>query len=76
MTILIPELIVTCLVYGFMYSMFYPPQALVAIFFNGPTGVFTAWLAMMQQSAMAARYVSAWIVLPTPMRMLFDAACY
>lgn len=74
MTVLIPELIVTCMVYVMMYAMFYPPQAIVAIFFNGPSGIFTAWLAMIQQSARAARYVSMWIVLPTPMKMLFDAA--
>lgn len=73
MTVLLPQLILTCIVYVLMYSMLFPPQALIAIFFNGPTGLFTAWLAMIHQSAVMASMISRWLLLPTPLRMLFEA---
>lgn len=73
MTVIIPEIMLTLTVYVFMYTMLYPPQALVAFFFNGPTGVLTAWLAMIHQSAVVASMLSKWLLLPTPLRMLFEA---
>lgn len=73
MTVLLPQLILTAMVYVFMYSLLYPPQAVIAIFFNGPTGLLTAWLAMIHQSAVVASMLSRWLLLPTPLRMMFEA---
>ncbi|CAN6641431.1 hypothetical protein TRVA0_018S02322 [Trichomonascus vanleenenianus] len=72
-TILVPQLILTFIVYTLFYAFLYPPQAAMAIFFNGPTGIFTASLALMHESSVAAQLISNMFLLPTPLKLLFDA---
>jgi uncharacterized protein involved in cysteine biosynthesis len=71
-SILIPELILTSVVFVLFYTFLYPVQAGVALFFNGPSGLVTAWLALLHESSMAAQLISEIFLLPTPLRSLFD----
>lgn len=71
-SIIIPELILTTIVFILCYTFLYPLQALVALIFNGPSGLITTWLALLHQSSIASHLVSGIILLPTPLRSLFD----
>lgn len=73
MSVMIPLLILTLVVYIAMYSMLYPLQAVIAVFFNGPTGLITAWFALLHQSAVMSNMIAKWFLFPTPLKMLFDA---
>lgn len=72
MTIMVPEIALTGVVYSLFYVFLYPPQAGLAIFFNGPSGVITAAIALLHESAVAAQLISDMFLLPTPLRLLFD----
>lgn len=72
-TILVPEIVLTAIVYTLFYIFLYPPQATMAIFFNGPSGMITAAIALLHESAVAAHLISNMFLLPTPLRLLFDA---
>lgn len=72
-TILVPEIVLTAIVYTLFYIFLYPPQATMAIIFNGPSGMITAAIALLHESAVAAHLVSNMFLLPTPLRLLFDA---
>jgi hypothetical protein len=60
-------------IYGLFYVFLYPPQAALALFFNGPSGVLTAWIALLHESAVASQLISEVLLMPTPLRLLFDA---
>lgn len=57
----------------FIHVWFYPPQAIVAMFFNGPTGLITAWIAILHQSGLISRYIIERTILPEPLRNIFDS---
>ncbi|KAG5354811.1 hypothetical protein CJU89_6605 [Yarrowia sp. B02] len=72
-TIFLPQIVLTMVVFFFMYLFFYPISAAFAFLFNGPTGLFTAWIALLQQSTVIAGILGDMFLLPTPMKMLFDS---
>lgn len=59
-----------------MHLYFFPPQALVAVFFNGPTGIFTAWIAILQQSGIISRFIIEKTLLPGPLKSIFDSVVF
>lgn len=73
MTVVIPEIIVASITFFCMYSVLFPLQAALFTFLNGPAGIVTAFLIIWHQSAVFTRKLLAIFVLPTPLKMLFDA---
>ncbi|GMM34070.1 hypothetical protein DASC09_013950 [Saccharomycopsis crataegensis] len=71
--VVIPQIIITVLVFTFVHIWFYPPQAFVATFFNGPTGLITSWFAILQQSGIISRMIIEKTILPGPLKKIFDS---
>lgn len=74
LTVLVPQFILMSMIYICVMSLMGPPLIIVAIFFNGPTGIFTGILAVLTQASLFSTKITQWLVLPTPTKMLFDAA--
>jgi hypothetical protein len=72
-SMIIPQIVLTMTVFAIFYVFLYPPQAAIAFFFNGPSGIVTAWLALLHESTVASQLLSEIFLLPTPLQMLFDA---
>jgi hypothetical protein len=73
--ILVPEILLLFAVFPLFYVLFYPIQAVAAFFFNGPSGIFTAWVATMHQAAVATQILSQWFILPQPLAAMFETVC-
>lgn len=71
--VLLPEIMLFVFMYFMFYIFLYPPQAVLALFFNGPSGIITAWIAILHESTVAAHLLAEATVLPTPLRGVFDS---
>lgn len=56
----------------FVHIFFYIPQALVAVFFNGPTGIVVAWIGCLQQAGIISRLIIDRTVMPGTLTRIFD----
>lgn len=72
-SILVPQLIITLVIYVLMYTMFYPVQAVLAGFLYGPGGLVTAWFSVLQQSGMVAGLIVVMILMTEIQKVAFDA---
>lgn len=73
LAVLVPQLMLFIGMYLLFYIFLYPPQAALALFFNGPSGIVTAWIAILHESTVAAHLFAEATVLPTPLRGVFDS---
>lgn len=73
MTILVPQLILTLVIYLLMYLTFYPVQAFFAVIFYGPAGLITTWFTVLQQSGMVSAFIVTFLLMPEIQRVAFDA---
>ncbi|PRT54473.1 Outer spore wall protein RRT8 [Wickerhamiella sorbophila] len=69
----LPQIVLSIAVLVFCHMFLFPPQAALAIFFNGPTGLITSWIATIQQAMALTMALSEIMLMPAPLRMLFDA---
>lgn len=69
-------MLLSLVVFPAFYLFAYPVQAVAAFFFNGPSGIFTAWVATMHQAAVATQILSHWLILPQPLTSIFDTVIF
>lgn len=69
----VPQIVLTFVVFTLVYVFLYPPQAAIGLLFNGPVGLLGAWIGMAQEAAAFTQILSAILLMPTPLRIMFDA---
>ncbi|AOA60815.1 hypothetical protein PP7435_CHR1-1298 [Komagataella phaffii CBS 7435] len=72
-SLILPQLIMTFIVYVIVFIAIYPLQAVFSFFFNGPIGLITAIFAVLQIGALISNWMVTWLILPVPLNMMFDA---
>lgn len=72
-TILLPQLVLTLVIYLIMFSLFFPPQALVYTLLMGPLGVIGAWYSLILQASTLSIFVVTISLMPHIQRVAYDA---
>lgn len=73
MTVLIPQIALTFLIYAAMFLFLYPIEVVVYTFLTGPLGFFTAWVAICQQAGFISGLLVTYLLMPEILRTAFDA---
>lgn len=73
MTVLIPQIALTFLIYTAMFLFLYPIEVVVYTFLTGPFGFFTAWIAICQQAGFISSLLVTYLLMPEILKTAFDA---
>ncbi|EMG48119.1 RRT8 Outer spore wall protein RRT8 [Candida maltosa Xu316] len=72
-TILVPQLTLTLIIYLIMFSLFFPPQAVVYTLLMGPLGVIGAWYSLISQASTLSIFAVTISLMPHIQRVAYDA---
>lgn len=69
---MLPEILLYIVVLLVLGVLLYPAQTAIALVFNGPIGIITAWVALLNEVAVTVQFISQLLLLPKPLRVMFD----
>ncbi|RCK66356.1 Outer spore wall protein RRT8 [Candida viswanathii] len=72
-TILIPQLTLTLIIYSVMFATFFPPQAVIYTLLMGPLGVIGAWYNLILQASTLSIFIVIISLMPHIQRVAYDA---
>lgn len=73
LSILIPQLFITLIIYLVTYVVFFPIIAAFWIIMTGPLGIFTAWWCVFRQASLTSTFVVTYMLMPEIQRIAFDS---
>lgn len=73
LTILIPQLILTLIVYLMMFVTFFPFYGLFLTLWGGPVGFIYSGIVVLQQSGFVSVFIVTFVLMPEIQRVAFDA---
>ncbi|KAK6203061.1 uncharacterized protein RJT21DRAFT_24396 [Scheffersomyces amazonensis] len=73
LTVFIPQLTLTLLIYLVMFILFYPWMSFYNSIFQGPLGFFSAWYSVLNVSTTVSIFIVTYLLLAEVQRVAFDA---